>query len=482
MARDFAREQLPGGFVWNMVDYIPNLGAPLAKRGGWNYASNDVSGTSTGATYIVAGAYAEFSAGTKLVYITDNGKLGTISSGTASNVGTVVAPKQNPWLHRQKLVIPSNDGSTASSVKYYDGSSVGTLGGSPPLGQFGCVWRDYSVLANTAANPNYVYFGPAGDPSGTWDTTTGWFAMTYPVTGGVWPMRNAVLTFTSGHCERLRGTTPPPNTDLSREPVFDHGCLDARSLAGWGDNLVFANAEGVFLTDGATAIDLTAKGGMSRYWRDTLTAWTTSWTLAGGIFQNKYVLSVMNGSTFVDCLMCDLITREWTRHSNVKSVAFFRALGAAEKLYFGSRTSARLNELSTFWQPGSSYKTDGDGTNVTPIIETAYVRGITRQNRRYSASTGIETWKNIFGDYDLRDAASDTPTLQIAVLTSPEATSYTNLGTALPATTKKTRMKRDIGLASNGLAFKLTQSGPSSQTYLYSLETVNYARELGRLS
>lgn len=37
MWRDTSRDQLPDGKVWNMADLIPNLGAPLRKRGGWSY-------------------------------------------------------------------------------------------------------------------------------------------------------------------------------------------------------------------------------------------------------------------------------------------------------------------------------------------------------------------------------------------------------------------------------------------------------------
>lgn len=68
MARDFSREQLPPPYVWNMVDFIPNvLGAPLRKRGGWIYASSAV----TAASYLQRVGYGNFggTAGSQLIAI-----------------------------------------------------------------------------------------------------------------------------------------------------------------------------------------------------------------------------------------------------------------------------------------------------------------------------------------------------------------------------------------------------------------------------
>lgn len=478
--RDSPREQLPQGYVWNMVDWIPNLGAPVSKRGGWTQFSDDVSTHSSSATYVPISFNADFPAGTKLGYITDNAKLGTLSTstGVSTNIGNVVVPLQNPVLHRGTLVIPASDGTTAPS--YYDGvTTVGSLGGSPPACKFACVYIDRTVLANSNAQPSRIQFSDAGNPA-SW-TSTSWINSTYPVTA-VASLAAAVLIFSAGHTERIRGTTPPPGTDMKLESLFDQGCIDARSVAQTNQSVIFANNQGIFLTDGAAIVDLTVKGGISKYWRDTMASWTTSWTLAGGIFSGRYVISLMNGSTFVDCLMCDLASRTWTRHANVKTMSFAHVLGTAEKLYYGSRAGNRVNEFSTVFQPSSTVKNDGDGTAVTPVLESAFLHGYIRWNRRYLPSPGVQTWRTFWSDYDLRDSASDTPTLQFAYVKDPSSSSYTNFGTALAATTAKTRVKRDIAVSSIGLGIKITQANASATTNLYTVERYELPREVGRVS
>lgn len=490
--RDASREDLPAGFAWNLQDWIPNLGAPLRKRGGWAYATNDISAQSTSATYIAAVSYNKFTAATKIVNISDNGKLSTSLPQSATPlvvtaVGPTVAnlpPLQSPVQHRQTLVIPSGDGSTASSVKYYDGdSTIDTLTGAP-LGQFACVYRDRTVLANSDAQPTRVQFSDAGDPT-TW-TSTSWIDTTYPITA-ITPLRNVILCFSQGFCERLRGTTPPPGTDMSLEPVFDHGCLDARSVATYGENVIFANAEGIFLTDGASAVDLTAKGGIGTYWRNLLSpqgeggGYNTTWTLAAGIFNGNYVISIMKAGTFIDCLVCDLSSRTWTRLTNVKALGFAHAVGTNEELYWASRAAPRVNGFSTLYQPAAPYKNDGDATAVTPIYESQFVRSGTPGRRSSGKTNGYSTFKSLFMDYDLRDAAADNPVLTLYYLRSPELTLYTQVTGTCNETTAKDRVSRPVNVKSFGLGVKVVQTNASSDTYLYSVESLDSAREASKL-
>ena len=484
--RDRGRGDLPRGFAWNVQDWIPNLGGPLRKRGGWAYATNDISAVSTSATYVAAVSFNKFTAATKICNVSDNGKLATSVPGSlaVTAVGTVVAnipPLQSPVQHRQLLIFPSGDGSTANSVRSYDGVSTLANVSAGHLGQFACVYRDRTVLANSDANPTRVMFSNAGDPT-TW-TSTSFFDTTYPVTA-ITPLRTAILVFSQGFCERLRGTTPPPGTDMSLEPVFEHGCLDARSVATYGDNVIFANAEGVFLTDGAAAVDLTAKGGIGTYWRNLTLSFTSSWTMAAGIFNGNYIISIMDGATFKDCLVCDLNTRTWTRHTNLKASCFAHAVSTNEELYWASRAAPRVNSVSSLWQPASAYKNDGDGTAVTPVLETAFVQGNVLSGRGSTRSSRISTFKSVFGEYELTDAATDNPTLALSYITSPTITSYTSLTDATSAlieTTVKTKFRRFVGKKSDGLAWKVAQSNASADTILYALESEDMAREQSRL-
>lgn len=474
MQRDVARTDVT---CWNLVDWIPGLGVALRKRGGWSYASNDISATKGTASYVSAVSYAPFTTGDKLVAIDEDGELYTINTSTnaVTDVGAVVAPIQPPFLHRDKLIIPASDGTTAP--KYYDGAAtVGSLAGSPPAAKYGCVFKDFSVLGGTAAQPTALYFSDPGDPT-SWDTTNSVWKTSYTISG-LAAMRNAILIFSTGHCERLRGSIPPPGSDFTLEPAFDNGCIDARSIAPWRDFVIFANTTGVFLTDGVGATDLTNQGGMSTYWRDTLRSYTTSWTVSAGVYSNYYVVSIMNGNTFVDCLVCDLDRRQWFRFANVKATMFAHAVGVAEELFFASRSTPRVLKISSCWNPSATVKNDADGTNVAPVLETPFYRGFQRLYRRWVASQAFQGWKNAFVDYDLRDASADAPTLTLSYIRSAESTSYTTAGTTLAATTKSSRVKRALNFRDRGIAFKVAQTGPSSDTYLYAIEA-EYAGDEG---
>jgi hypothetical protein len=48
------------------------------------------------------------------------------------------------------------------------------------------------------------------------------------------------------------------------------------------------------------------------------------------------------------------------------------------------------------------------------------------------------SWKKVYLDGDLRDAASDNPTFSVSYIESPEQTSYTALATFSESTTQKT--------------------------------------------
>ena len=89
IGRDFALDNLPPGFVWDLIDYIPNRrGAKLEGRGPWSYhtAGAALAGTVWG------GKHAAFNAGPKLLVhagstLYDH-PVGT-TAGTPTSIGTL---------------------------------------------------------------------------------------------------------------------------------------------------------------------------------------------------------------------------------------------------------------------------------------------------------------------------------------------------------------------------------------------------------
>jgi hypothetical protein len=461
MKRDYARNQLPKSAVWTLSDFIPGLGAPLGKRGGWTNASANIAATKSTASQVRAGIYAPFAAAAKNCAIDEDGELYTIAAnGTVTDVGAALCPIQNPIFHREKVIIPAPDGSTAP--KYYDGSTLGNLAGSPPAGKYACVFKDRTVLGGTSANPQRSYFSPAGNPAGTWDTTNGWWDASYPLTGYA-SLRNMILLFSVGTLERLRGSIPPPGSDFVLDTLCQIGCTDARSIAMYGDYCIWANPGGLFITDGSSYDDLTVQCGVKHYWQDALSGYTSSWLLAGGIYRDYYLATVIDASGVVKLTgMIDLRAKTFLTLTNVDAAAYWRSTAVAEELYFGRRGAAYVGSLSSIFAPGAGNKNDGNGVAVIPYVELPYIE----------IKPGLKNWRDVWLTAHVTDAAADEPVLSVSYVTTPEATSYTALADTFAETAQMTRRKLAMGVTrAQGLGLKIAQTHASALTYIDSLES-----------
>lgn len=475
MRRDKPRDRMAPGSAWNLVDFMPGEDGALQKRAGWTYQSDDIATANSAASYVVAGAYAPFAAAGKNCAIDEDGRLYTIATnGTVTDIGAAVTPVGPLPFHRDKLIIPASDGTTAP--KYYDGSTLGALAGSPPAGKYGCVYKDRTALACTAAQPNRVYFSGPGDPT-SWDTTNGYVDGSFPVTA-VASLRNALIVLSQQVTERIIGSTPPPGSDMAKQTLFDGGCVDARSAVVSDDQLVYANTESILVTDGATVLDLTEAAGCLPYWRSLMASYSSTYTLAAGAVRRHYVLSVMDGSSFVDCLMFDLRGRRWWRLSNVKARMFWNSVGAAPETYFGSRAAARVVDLTGLWSASGSTKNDADGTAVAPVLETMF----------YPIGLSKGRVRDVYLSYDMRDAATDNPTLTVSTVTDPASdAAYTAAtgptGTAYTAaeTSETVRVRRSVRKGAFGFALKVAQTNASSVTRIRRVEATVASREDSRV-
>jgi hypothetical protein len=230
---------------------------------------------------------------------------------------------------------------------YKSDGTIGRFLGAPG-GQFVSVYKDHTVLARDTNNAQRVWFSAAGDPT-TWDLTFGWWDTSGPVVGTA-PLANALLILHPDKVERLRGTTPPPGSDMVLEPFMDAGCIDSKSAVLWQNNLVFASAEGIFLTNGVSSIDLTAAAQMKTYWQSLLTGYTTSWRITAGVYRDHYIISINNGNTLVDCLCVSSAVPTAWRFTNLHGSMFYNLTNASqEKLYMGQWNAGRVAELSSLW-------------------------------------------------------------------------------------------------------------------------------------
>src|SRR5581483_4603231 len=417
----------------------------------------------------------------QLVAVGDNGHLYKITSGATTDLGTMgtgYLPVCKPAYHnggtKQYLIIPHNTGS-ARPYKW-NGSTL-TLSTTVPAAAVCAVYKSRLVMANSSTNRNRLWFSPVTTTSGadidqTWNTSS-WLDVDYPVVG-LAPLQNSLLVFSTHQTERLTGTTPPPGTDFDHAPVGKIGCVDARSITIWQNYAIFANTHSIYLTNGVGFRDLLAEAGLTSYWQGILAGYTggggggspivgpSTWTIASGLLWNRFLLvTVLNGSTHVDTLCCDLPRNAWWRFSNMRAVMYATATDVRDELYYADRSTGRVVALSGCWSPASSNKTDADGTAVAPLLETRVI----------APSAGIKTYGIGRVSYDLRGAAADNPTLAVSFARGLEATTFQAAAESpLSETTDETRRKFTIGGQSQGVTVRLAQTGPSAKTELYSLE------------
>lgn len=490
MRQDEPRDQLPNSAVWNMVDFIPlKLAAPLQKRGGWTYGS-----PALGATNYVQGMVRtpDYAAGAFNLAVTSDGHVYKFTDNTESDIGTAFAVSQNPFVHRSganwMVVIPANDGTTLP--KSYDGTTFQALAGTPPAAIFGATWEDYTLLGNGTAGgvryPGRLWFGPAGDAAGTWDTTNSWWDFNQPITG-IAPIRNGILIFHPKLTSRLRGDTPPTATTVSNL-TEDHpfsgessvGCIDARSIVHYNDNVIWADFAGVYMTDGVSIKNLTAEGGIGAYWRGNLVNFGSGYTIAGGIFKDVYVITILDASrTLIDCLCYDLLHGFWYRFSHMPGMCFMEIPGV--KTYMGLATQGRVASIENVFHDESA--SDADGIAVQPYLETGIYRGWQRLHRRWIPSYAIQTWLRLWLNYEMVDGGAG-PVLTVSYskdATDPENVTYTALQPTLSASTLTSRVRRDLSFRARGLALKIQQTNASTDTMIRSIEADFYPIEPSRL-
>jgi hypothetical protein len=405
MIRDLPIDQLPAGALWNQIDMIPGSKAGLSMRGTWTQFSNTISGT-----YGSAVGFAPFAAGAQVVAINDSAALKSMpaSTGIVTDRGTVQIPFMPPTFYREMVYIPSNNGTT--SVKSYNGSTnAGAASGSPPAGMFATVFKDHLVLARNAATPNRMWFSNGGD-GGTWDTAADgqWLDLTY-VPNGITSLRNMILAFSENAVERVRGDIIPgvAGSDMVKELMFNVGCPDPASIAPSDDYVVFANPNGVYMTDGIGLVDLTDQCGIKSYYRTVATSGLI--TYAGGLYQGHYILSILDANgVFVDSMCFDIAKRRAWRFTNVRTLMMVQAPTSASalsgELFFVERGRTYVSRLGPMFKPPGDAAGDGDLTYPSPSVQTGYLRG----------KQGKKRWKKLYFSYHLKDPASTNPTVNVS--------------------------------------------------------------------
>lgn len=493
-ARDFPRDQMPKGYLWDSVDYVPTfIDASLTGRGGWRYGSDALSG------HIESGILASFTAGDQLLFQTDNGRLLRVNPDAPYNLiadrGAIVRSLQNPVERLNEAIWFDRTGATVPTL--VRSGTVVAAGATAPKATIGCVWGSYLVVAAAPGEEDTVRFS---HPTNDLAASNGWDAASSQRTAGrvtgLAALRSVVIVFHAGSTERIRGSVPPNSTtasdDLNLEPLFSRaGCSEPRTISYWNENVVFADEHGVHLTDGAVVRNLVSQGGILSFWRNL---WATRTYAAACSFLDYYIVTLGQASGAIT-LIVDLNKRQWFRFSNMPVQAYISSGGSVgmERVWGGLSTANRAIRVGSIFFPApGGQNNDDDGTPVLPVFETPWYR---------MGQEGRKRTRFVYLSYDVRSSgglsskfdegevpleappellAQLAPVLEVGFIRSPQVTSYTTLA-QLPYTNAYSRYRLPIGQSPYGIAFRVRQANPSSVNRIFDLAVEAQAVERSRL-
>ena len=505
---DISRDELSPAQAYRMRDWIPQLDAPLRKRGGWAYGSPDLSALGGTAASVASLGFLPFASDGHLISISNAGSIyqlkrfDGLGGATVTDTGdTSIVPSWPVFWHKTGtksygIILGGLTQAGKVPKKYYDTTGAlayqsQPLGGTPPLARFGFSWGVYLGLGNfyDPSSPTTLYnyrlaFSAVSNPD-SW-TLTGVNASVFDfpeeIVAAV-PLLNTILVFGYTTVYSLTGDTPPPGGNLARKPLFQkNGTFDGRSVVPWRNYAVWANASGVFSSDGATFTDLTKAGGISNYYRALVNgfAFTQGWSAVGSVIADRYVLTIRNAAgALVTTLVCDLDRKVWTEWTNIPAANFAQRpagpgtslFGGGEELFAAHMSLPRVMTLSGLFNPSATNSADADGNAVLPMLETPFYN---------MGNTGLKRIRNLYVSYDIRTAGG-APVLRPYAVTTPESgAAYTQLTPDLVTTTKQRRGPVGVRKVALGVGLKIQQVVASADTRLYGIEAEGHAQERSR--
>lgn len=500
-ARDFPRDRMPPGFLWDVVDYVPTIiDANLTSRGPWRWGSAVMTGDPE------TGIYAPYLNGDKLLTQTVNGRLFEVlpdAPYTVTDRGALPRARQNPVMFVDAVV-------HFDTAKAMTPRLINNVGGVPTItaanavhkfSPVGCVYKSRLVTGGAPGEENRLRFSVVNQllsAVGSYDNLS-FIDTDLPVTG-LAALRAVLLVFHPGSVGRVRGATPPSSPDddgdMNPEPLFDRaGCSEPRTIAYWNDNVIFADEHGVHITDGAVIRNLASQGSILYFWR---LLYQYKLTMAACTFLDYYIITVRRTDGLNVTLICDLNKRQWFRFANVYALTYIASAGGGgmERVWAGMAGTNRLARIGPTFFPDLTLGlvADDDGTAVLPVLETPWYRlgkegrkrvrfGYVSYDARISASTtkqqelGYEPEPPPLATPEMLAALA--PVLDVGYITSPQQASYVSMG-GLPSTSGYTRYRLPLGQFPYGVAFRVKQTAPTVTTRVFDLATEAQAVEASR--
>lgn len=480
--RDRSKDRIGANAAWALYDYVPeHLGAPLRKRGAWEFKG---SMTSPGG-YVNALIQANFNGGRYNLANLSDGTVQRITAGgstwavdgTTRNVGAL---KQNPVMYFDNVFFPSYNGTQTMSRAGETTVSEYTYT-STYKPTYLTAWRNRLV----GAVGERIIFGPPGSPDQTWDDDSV-YQLDQPIRG-LATVDTITMIFYDGAVLRMRGSIPAgypsvTDDDIAFDMLFPEiGLVDAFSICNYVDMVIWADRAGVYMTEGAAPIDLTLKGGIKRLWAETLQPLTSDLDagnirVCSGVYGEFLHVTITNTSTLshVATFVCHVPSYTWWQHRNHPFTCYAAApkspTGGGKELFGGLVTPiGRVAELSHMYEEPGNRASDENGYVIEPEIVFPY--------HRFSA--GAMTIADVYLGYALEGEPGEA-SLHVDFTTDPDPNpTYDNFGDGDDVLRPADLSGEDdtgyhyrripVRKQGPGLGVRVKQQGESTDTRIYSL-------------
>ena len=416
----------------------------LKPRGG-----NIVRGNFLGATTDILGMHEYInSAGTrKLIagYDTDAYVLSTDWEPAGMALTSNKPAEFTNYLDRAYM---TNKGSTAAGhlgVMYYDGTNWTQVTGFPVVGATSsdicaglCVYKERLIGWNTTNFPKRVYYSNANAHT---IGTLNYFDLDEAVTACV-PFFDYLLIFTENHAYKVSsfiftGVAFEPN---NVQPLATKsGCVAMRTAKQIGQAVYYLSGDGLYKTDGFTAVNLTDNR-ISNFLNDTMSKAVVA-TSSAGILGTDYHLCIStDGTTQNEIITYDTARGIFQPRKVGKAFSCFSQFkeSGVTKLYGGSDSEGHIYQLNST----SIYDDNADVSQITgQDTDDAVDGGATtkRQAQSFQLTTAGEV--SAVALY-MKKNAGTTAELAIRIETDnagvPSGTAVTNGTTTLSAFTTTT--------------------------------------------
>lgn len=323
-------------------------------------------------------------------------------------------------------------------------------------GRYMVFYKGRLILAASTKYENRLWFSPdiVTGVESAWDLANAYIDFDYNITG-LTALQNVLLVFSRNHVVRLTGNQAPPGGNMSEGPLGDIGCTDSRSISVWNDSAIWANSQGVYMSNGTGVDDLTLQGGIKTEWRSIVPNYDEASTmLAGTVYKNFYLVTVGNAHTWI----LDIPRRVWWKVTPSAQANCYAPNPLTGQNLYVTDGNTRVVDWAPFFTPSASYRVDVGGTAPSASLTTRIL---------HNGQLGLKVWRDGRIRYNLASATS-APTLTVTATAAQDGTTFST--TSISEGLARDRTPFTVAGVAEGVEATIAQSDACDTCELYGLE------------